>query len=353
MNVQQMETKRYKGELLERLKEHYTETEEVILSRRSVRWYKDEQVPEFMVKRILEAGRFAPSAGNCQPWKFVVVRDQDIIDGLTRTVISVCRFFKAVLEFRTPGNYWKLPIAKLCIRLLPAKMHPVPFSAISLIADEKLGLYHSAKTVILIFKDVRGIVNPDLDCGIAGQNMVLAAHSMGLGTCWVSFTSLAFDYTSKWKRVLGVRYPYRFVTSLAIGWPVGKPDGPVERTTHPMDWYENGTKTTLDSAGGDSRIGSFERRGIPNYKKPSDVSYGRVSFDYDKCNGCTSCARVCPARSIEMKDKKPVMTATGECMSCGDCGAICERNAITVTSDYRFTKHFKTIDHGDLKTPRM
>ena len=58
------------------LKQDFTETEKVILSRRSVRLYKKEQVPEFMVKRILEAGRFAPSAGNCQPWKFIVLRDQ-------------------------------------------------------------------------------------------------------------------------------------------------------------------------------------------------------------------------------------------------------------------------------------
>ena len=59
-----------------------------------------------------------------------------------------------------------------------------------MIADRKLGLWHGAPTVILIFKDIRGVCNPDLDCGIAGQNMVLAAHSMGLGTCWVGFAKL-------------------------------------------------------------------------------------------------------------------------------------------------------------------
>ncbi len=57
-------------QLAENLKTEWTPTEEVILKRRSVRAYKKEQVPEFMIKRILEAGRFAPSAGNGQPWKF-------------------------------------------------------------------------------------------------------------------------------------------------------------------------------------------------------------------------------------------------------------------------------------------
>ena len=55
--------KRIEADSLEKLKKDFTETEKVILSRRSVRQYKKEQVPEFMVKRILEAGRFAPSAG--------------------------------------------------------------------------------------------------------------------------------------------------------------------------------------------------------------------------------------------------------------------------------------------------
>lgn len=99
--------------------------------------------------------------------------------------------------------------------------------------------------MILIFKDVRGVSNPDLDCGIAGQNMVLAAHSMGLGTCWVGFTKLAFQYTRKWKKYFGIGHPYKFVASLAIGWPVGKPDGIVGRVTHPVDWYENGMKQTI------------------------------------------------------------------------------------------------------------
>ena len=54
-------------QVIEQLKTGWTPAEEVILKRRSVRMYKKEQVPEFMIRRILEAGRFAPSAGNGQP----------------------------------------------------------------------------------------------------------------------------------------------------------------------------------------------------------------------------------------------------------------------------------------------
>ena len=227
-------------EKIEDLKQQWTETERVILARRSVRNFKKEQVPAFMVRRILEAGRFAPSAGNCQPWKFIVLRDEALINELTSTVVRRCQQISKMLDYRRPGRRWLKPMTDLFIRLMPNDLHPVPFGAMSLIADGRLGLYHGAPTVILMFKDVRGVSSPDMDCGIAGQNMVLAAHSMGLGTCWVGFTKLAFMYGRRWKKFFGLHYPYKFASSLAIGRPVGKPDGQVPRPIRPIEWYEDG-----------------------------------------------------------------------------------------------------------------
>jgi len=228
-----------------RLKTHHTETENVILRRRSVRIFKKKQVPEFMIKRICEAGRFAPSAGNYQPWKFVVVRQPQIIEGLTETVVKNSRMLNMLLDYRRPGFSWLRPLAELVIRGNKNELHPTPFGALALVANGKLDLFHGAPSVIIIFKDVRGVSNPDLDCGIAGQNMVLAAHSMGLGSCWVGFTKLAFERTQKWKKFFDIKFPYRFVGSIAIGYPNGDPDGEVERQTHGIDWYENNTKKTI------------------------------------------------------------------------------------------------------------
>ncbi|MGC8491682.1 MAG: nitroreductase family protein [Syntrophobacteraceae bacterium] len=354
MKSVEMEAKQDKAEFMRELEGNFTETEKVILRRRSTRWYKKEQVPEFMIKRILEAGRFAPSAGNCQPWKFAVIRDPKIIGDLTEHVVKGCKAFKSLLDYRAPGKFWKLPLAKMFIRFMPKKLHPVPFGAISLIADGRLGVFHGAPSVILIFKDVRGVTNPDLDCGIAGQNMVLAAHSMGLGTCWVSFSSLIFDYQgSKWKKFFGVRYPYKFVSSLAIGWPKGSPDGFVARPPHSVDWFENGEKQVLDAGGRDSKIGIGERLSIPNYKNPSQIRMGEVAFDHEKCTGCGECGRICPADSIRIQNKKPFMTESAECIACGDCMAICPKEAIRLRAGYRFSKHYKTIDHSGLNLPRL
>jgi nitroreductase len=234
-----------KLELLKQLQKDFTETEKVILRRRSVRLYKSDQVPEFMVKRILEAGRFAPSAGNSQPWKFVVLRDSSIINEMTQTVIDGCKKARDFLDYTRPGMGGMKGIAKAIIRLRPRDLHPVPFGALSMIADKKLGLWHGAPTAILIFADKRGVGCPELDCGIAGQNMVIAAHSMGLGTCWVSFSKMCFDFPEKWGHFFNIGYPFKFLTSLAVGWPEGNPDGMVSRQTHAVEWYENGTKNVI------------------------------------------------------------------------------------------------------------
>lgn len=208
---------------------NWTPTEQIILERRSVRLYQEKQVPEQLIKRILEAGRFAPSAGNCQPWKFVVLRDPQVLGMLSEATIAVCKNLTSVLGGGKPSE----------------PVHPVPLSTMHLIAQRKLGVFHGAPTAILIFKDVRGVSNPNLDCGIAGQNMVIAAQGLGLATCWVSFVGLAFQYVPDIAAQLGIGYPFEYASSIVVGYPKGRPLGMVERETHAVDWYENGTKKVI------------------------------------------------------------------------------------------------------------
>lgn len=344
-------------ESLDRLKREFTETEKVILSRRSVRQFKKEQVPEFMVKRILEAGRFAPSAGNYQPWKFIVLRDPEVINGITDTVVSSCRMVGAMTDYRKKGRGWLRPLVKFITRIRYNDLHPMPFTAIPLVAEGKLDLWHGAPTIIIILKDIRGASSPELDCGIAGQNMVLAAHSMGLGTCWVGFAKLALDMNPKWKKRLGISYPYKYASSLAIGWPRGNPDGMVTRQTHPVDWFENGTLRTITSGQDPStrRFGLLDRFRIPSYDDPEQMEFGIVEIDLEKCTGCGLCAGACAASAIEMVDKKPRVKQASEnaCAFCGDCVAICSVGAITMKRPFRFKGFYKTTDHGEDSPPRL
>lgn len=236
------------GEELEKLKikppapeADFNPVEEVIYRRRSNRSYLKKQVPEYLVRRILEAGRYAPSAGNAQPWKFIVVQDQKMIAEMTQDVVNVCKLAKRFLDYLEPGKGGREWLTKLLQRLRMNELHPIPLGAMFLIAEGKLGVWHGAPTVIPILVDMRSPGKPFVDVGIAGQNMVLTAHSLGLGTCWVSFIQ-PLEYMPKWRKKLGLRYPYKLVTSLALGYPKGNPDGYVNRETQAVDWYaEDGT----------------------------------------------------------------------------------------------------------------
>ncbi len=223
----------------------FNPVEKVILERRSVRRYREEQVPEGAVRRILECGRFAPSAGNSQPWRFVVVRDRKMLEGMERAVRLRCRVFSFLLDWRrSPLGRLALLNSRLFIRLKRNELAPAPFASITLIALGKLRLFHGAPTVIFILEDRRGAGKPHVDVGICGQNMVLAAHSLGLGTCWVGFIEL-LRYSPYWKRRLGVRYPYRLAEAIALGYPVGKPDGMVARELQEVAWFEDGKCRTV------------------------------------------------------------------------------------------------------------
>lgn len=219
----------------------FNNVEETIYRRRSVRFYEKKQVPEYLVRRILEAGRFAPSAGNAQTWKFVVVRDKKMLEEMAEDIIKITRRVTKLTDYIGEESKRKEWSAKILMRRVPNVFHPIPFGAMKLMAEGKLGVWHKAPTVILLLADSRCPGDPAIDIGITGQNMVLTAHSFGLGTCWVSFcTPLA--RSSKWRKTFGIRYPYKLITSIAIGYPKGQPDGYVKRETQAIDWFdENGT----------------------------------------------------------------------------------------------------------------
>ncbi len=224
----------------------WNEVETTILTRRSVRLYRDKQVPEYLVRRVLEAGRYAPSAGNTQPWRFVVVRDPVLLAEMTQTIRSKLGMVSKWLDYTKPGSRAHRFITERLMRVRPNELHPTPLAAFSLIAEGKLDVWHGAPTVIFLLVDTRGAGAPLIDVGIAGQNMVLAAHSMGLGSCWVSFAKL-LEMSPKHKKLLQVKHPYKLVTSIALGFPRGSPDGFIPRETHEVLWFEpHGQNRTVE-----------------------------------------------------------------------------------------------------------
>ena len=132
----------------------------LIKGRRSCRSYKPDAVPEKVIDRILEAGTWAPSAMNKQPWKFIVITDRQVIRDLSD------RVKKAML-----GNAAVMSVARYAERFTASKDL----------------VFYGAPLLIFIIGDEKDEWMP-VDTGLCAQNMFLYAYSEGLASCWIGFS---------------------------------------------------------------------------------------------------------------------------------------------------------------------
>jgi nitroreductase len=228
----------------------FNPVEEAILRRRSIRKFKGRQVPAHLIRRILEMGRFAPSQGNCQPWSFVVVRDRDMIARMEQHCVGVTKMMTANVDYTNypAGSEQREKVLQNTQKLnreSPNSFHPVPMTAIKSIANGRFAVFHKAPTVILILMDKRGVGHPLVDIGIVGTNIVLAAHSLGLGTCWVGFSRMLSSNAALCEQ-LGIAAPFELAEAICVGYPIGNPwQNDISRQTHEIAWFENGEKQIL------------------------------------------------------------------------------------------------------------
>jgi len=158
---------------------------EAIKGRRSVREFKPDPVEDEDLKRILEAGRWAPSAGNCQPSEFVVVKDPSVKRRLATAALEETFIAEAPVVIvvcanmpRTSWRYGRRGEELYCIQ----------------------------------------------DTAAATQNMLLTAYSLGYGTCWVG----AFDDDAV-AEVIRVPPGVRPVAIIPLGRPAERPSPPSRR----------------------------------------------------------------------------------------------------------------------------
>jgi len=142
---------------------------EAIKGRRSVRKYKKDPIPEDLIVKILEAGRWAPSAGNSQPWNFIALRNEEVR--------------RRIAEATTYEKF---------------------------LADASVG--------IAVVIDPMASTHPVEDGAIATQNMLLAAHALGLGACWIGSYN-----EERVKEILSIPKNKRLLSIISIGFPAESP----------------------------------------------------------------------------------------------------------------------------------
>ena len=171
------------------------ELSQAIAGRRTVREYRPQAVDDETVRHLIGAAVQAPSAVNEQPWMFTVVRDQDILDRLSRE-------------------------AKTHMR---ATIPPGPRSEhfASLLADPDFQIFYHAPVLIVISAAARGpwVVE---DCALAAENLMLAAYAEGLGSGWIGFAQ-SYLNTQAGKDLLGLPLACVPVAPIIIGHPKSTP----------------------------------------------------------------------------------------------------------------------------------
>ena len=119
---------------------------EAIKNRRSVRAFTNQPVSDEEVEKLIDAAIWAPSAGNIQPWEFIVVRQHEVKRGLRKAALNQTFIEEAPVVIVVCANVWR----------------------------SEQG-YRSRGVNLFCLQDTAA----------ATQNMLLAAHALGLATCWV------------------------------------------------------------------------------------------------------------------------------------------------------------------------
>ena len=190
----------------------WTALEKAVLNRRSVRNFKDKPVPEHLIRRVLEAGRFAPSAGNCQPWKFVVLTDKALMKEINEGVWTAVNMINTM--YKDDEMVKQLAAGFEMAPQTPGTFDPrLAIGGMGSIAKRYGPTLLAAPAVILILEDERAINAGGINVGICGQNMNLVANSLGLGVCWVGFATVASQIPPLAEK-LGIVPPWKMLTSL-------------------------------------------------------------------------------------------------------------------------------------------
>ncbi len=171
---------------------------DAIMTRRSVRKFENRQIPDAILEKIIKAGTYAPSALALQPWGFVVVQDQ--------------AFLNRVSDYCKP----------IMISHMKDAHDGMSDAFRALLESKDYSIYYHASTVIMIIGKT-GSRFREIDCSLCAENMMLAAHALGIGSCWIGSTEVA--YGNK-ELMAGFLIPggYSPVGTIVFGYPEEKPE---------------------------------------------------------------------------------------------------------------------------------
>jgi nitroreductase len=169
-----------------------------IYQRRSNRNYKPDPVPDDILLELVKAGIYAPTARNQQLWRFAVVTNKADID----------RYSDRAKEL-----WLKHPLIKVAATGLAGKELA---RFVKMLKAPDLHLFHHAPALVFVFAPKARFIQED--CSAAAENMLLAAKSLGIGSCWIGFAQ-PLGNDKKTRGELKVPKGYRLMAAMVFGYP--------------------------------------------------------------------------------------------------------------------------------------
>ena len=181
-------------------------TVDVILSAGTTQSFKTDAIPEKDLNEILQAGLSAASAINQQPWHFAVITNREVMDEIGSSMSMG----------GAPGG---MPAGAPAGMANPPADAPEGMPKMPASSGAKAGLGDSPAAIVIYMNEGTPSPDPNFDCGLAAQNMVIAANALGYGSKIVSAPTMALN-GEKHDEIcekLGVDKAYKAVAVLLLG----------------------------------------------------------------------------------------------------------------------------------------
>jgi nitroreductase len=182
---------------------------EVLKTRRTVRSYTAEAVTRQDLQELIDSAVLAPTGMNFQPWVFTVVTSQDVMRKLNTIVVAILRSPEAQR------------------RMTSERMKEI-------VNEPGYYIFHGAPALIVISGDTK-VPGAMVDCQLAAENLFLAAHAKGLGTCYMGFLTLAAEHPEA-RKLLDLAEGYTIMAAAVVGHPDIHPEGPPQRDPAKINW---------------------------------------------------------------------------------------------------------------------
>ena len=203
---------------------------DIILSRRSVRQFKNQPVPREIIEQIIDVARHAPTASNSQEVGYIVVTDKSLIEETAKNIFGLAsRLY----------NLTKKGIGKVFVNLTGLSQNR--YIRVMKYAQEQNAqngrdfILHDAPVLILIHAP-KGKQFASDNCNIAATTIINYAHALGLGTCFIGFMNKALQYSSKLRKKFGVPKDRMVYASLVMGYPAYRFANTVSRKKPEVEW---------------------------------------------------------------------------------------------------------------------